>query len=159
MKTIKYTLSALIIVAIALFTACDGGGGGDDPQPSEEDLMKEKLSKTWNISSVTLSNEDVTADFSGFTLTLQSSGSYSTNSSSVERSPNPWPNSGSVEFGGSADSPNLNQLVRDDGLTMSVSTDGSSLSLSFTFSDEHTDSTGGRVEIVNGSWVFQFTAQ
>lgn len=156
MKKFHFLLVALLLGALVTFPSC--GGDEDDPGISEEDLMIEKLSKTWIASSVSLSSENVTADFDGFIVTLKSSGEYSTNSASIVRSPNPWPSSGSVDFGGTADAPNLNQLIRNDGLVMSINSDGSTLTVSFTFSDEHTDSTGGRTEVVNGSWVFDFIA-
>ena len=158
MKYFKLLIAFLLVTTIILFTKC--GGDENDLELSEEDLMTEKLAKTWVITSgsVLVDNEVVTADFTNFTISISSNGTYTSNATSLTRTPNPWSPNGTLHYGGTVDAPNLNQLIRDDGLTISFFVDETNLQMSFTFSDEHKDSTGGKIEVINGNWVFEFTA-
>lgn len=158
MKYFKLLIVFLLVIKVILFTSC--GGEGNDPELSEEDIMTEKLAKTWVITSgsVLVDNEVVTADFTNFTITISSNGAYTSNATNLTRTPNPWSSNGTLHYGGTTDAPNLNQLIRDDGLSISFSVDEANLQMSFTFSDEHKDSAGGKIEVINGNWVFEFTA-
>lgn len=161
MKPCKILFQLAFIGGIGMLLSCDGGEV--TPEVSETDLMKEKLAKTWVASSasssITVDNDDVTSEFSGFTLTLSDNLSFTSNSNTLSRTPTPWPTNGTFSFGGTSDSPSLNQLIRDDGLTVSVTTDGSTMRMTFVFSDSNKDSTGGKVGAINGNWVFQFSVQ
>ena len=153
--TLKAFTSVLAIASLILFTGC---GGGSEPTPSVEDQQLAKLSATWTISDVTLDAVSKKTDYSAFTLTISgtagaTSFGYST---SGRPSTSPWKGSGTWEFGTSAES----QITRDKGtadelpLTYSLSADGKTLQVSFTFSG-----TGytARTSNVKGAWVFTFT--
>jgi len=138
----------------------------NDPTPAQVQLeklagsYKTTSTKTWAIQSVHYnSTQDRTADWTGFTLSLSTDGSNHSFSTSGAFSPGPWPTSGTWTYGGTADNPNVNLLIRDDQLEMasSVNIDATTLTLVFTFDD--TLHSGGRVEAVNGEYIFKFTAQ
>ena len=163
MKTIKHLLlfSSLMIILL-------GCPDKNTPEPSSAELQLEKLtgaynsssSKTWGTTSVKFGGtEDRTADWANFTITISTNGSGINNYSTANAfSPGPWPASGTWSFGGTADNPNINQVVRgEDGLEIAVAVDGTTLTLTFTFDD--TVHAGGRAEAVNGEYVFSMTAQ
>ncbi|MDH5365403.1 MAG: hypothetical protein OEW67_00330 [Cyclobacteriaceae bacterium] len=157
MKKLSYLLSAIVLLAILFTIGCKPD---PTPGPSAEEAQKALLVKTWTASSVTLNNEDVTADFSGFTLTIQENLNYTSSASSLTRSPQPWPTSGGFAFGVNGDgTTNVNQLLREPGgtneLPMTVQVDETTMTLGFTFTDG--THLGGRTEAISGDWVFSFT--
>lgn len=139
------------------------------PEPTPSELQLEKLagaynqsgSRTWTVNEVTFQgSEDRTTEWktTDFRLTFTTSGTLTGNTYSTSGvvTPGPWPLSGSWSFGGTAENPNINQVLRNDGLEISVSVSETTLSLTFTF-DESVH-TGGRVEALSGEYVFTFTA-
>ncbi len=167
--TLKALVSVLAIASLIIYTGC---GGGSDPAPSIEDQQLEKLSGTWSVSSVTLGSVDKTADYKTPNFQLVISGtagatifSYST---SGRPTTSPWKLNGTYVFGGDPEK----QIIRDydstkpdsdpvniDKLptTYSVSADGKTLQLNFTFAGPGYQS--ARTSNVGGDWVFTFTKQ
>lgn len=155
MKKLGYLLSTAVLLSVLFTVSCKKK---NDPGPSEEQLRKDAMTaKTWTLNSATLSSQPVT-DLTGLTLTIDSNFGYSTNSTTLTRQPNPWPVGGTFAFGTNGDgTTNINQVIRDNEVTMivTVSADGSTMTLAFTFADGNTGS-GGRTEAVNGDWFFEF---
>ncbi len=156
MKKLNYLLSAAVLMMVLITVGC---GKDDGPNQTPEEAVTEAFSKTWVLSSATLTGEGDVTDLDGLTLTVGNL-SYSTNSGSVARTPNPWPSSGSWSFSSTITDANTSSftVLRDDGLSISVTGfSDTAMTMGFTFSDSNT--TGGKEEAVNGAWVMSFTAQ
>lgn len=140
---IRLNLIALTLVLGVLVTGCK------KPPPvtkTDEELQIEKLTGTWKLqagaNAVTIDiTNDVTTNWTGFTLTLGNK-TYQTSSSSEALV---WPSSGTWDFG-----TNVTTLVRDDGVEISVSVTDTSLQLQFDYS-----ASGGRLNGIEGNWVFK----
>jgi hypothetical protein len=152
-------LSFLVILAatVVMLSNCGDDGGSKPP----EQVQLEKLSKTWNVVSAQLDNNNRTADFNNFKLTFSGTfnaaapnGPYSFSVSGTRPTPSPWPGSGTWSFA-SIGSGDTGTLVRDDNVSMiyTISSNGT-LTLNFTCSS--CNYTGGRTSQVNGNWVFTF---
>lgn len=151
-----------IFLILAVFTMISACGPGPDPDPTPAELQTIKLAgengtKTWTVSDVLFDGiEDRTADWTGFTLTLTSSETASNGYTTTGGlSGGPWPSSGTWEFGGTADNPNINLVVRDDALEIAINASDNQLTMTFTF--DNTIHNSGRTEVVNGEYRFTFT--
>ncbi|MCU0358372.1 MAG: DUF5004 domain-containing protein [Cyclobacteriaceae bacterium] len=153
----KLTSIATLILVVVLLSNCDDGG---DSKPPEQ-VQLEKLSKTWNVVSATLDNNNRTGDFNNFKLTFSGTfnpnspnGPYAFSVSGSRPTPSPWAASGSWSFSalGTGDS---GTLLRDDGVAMTYSI-ASNGTLTLNFTCASCNYPGGRVDAVNGSWVFTF---
>jgi len=159
MKLLARTVSFVILASAVVFLS---NCGGDDPEKSAQEVQLGKLSKTWNIVSVTLDGTPRTADFTGFQLSI--TGAFNTNApngpynfsvTGSRPTPSPWPASGTWSFVniGTGDS---GSLVRNDGVPMVYSINSSG---QLTISDlicTSCDYAGARTEAVNGNWTFVF---
>ena len=135
------------IAAMTLISCGDDDDSvADDPtEQTEEEKQLESLSASvWTMSSITLDGADVTTNFSGLVLTINSDKTYSTNGSYDPV----WPSSGSFTFGS-----DINTLTRDDGVSMTISVSETSLTITFTYADS-----GGRIDALPGDYVFSFTS-
>jgi hypothetical protein len=140
MKQLRYfVLIALSTVALGLISCKDDGPGKTD-----EEKQLEALAKVWTISSATVDGSDVSSNFTGLTVTFTEEGDYSTNGSYGPV----WPSSGTFELG-----TDLNTVVRDDGVTLTIALDNISLTASFNYNTLP----GGRTSGILGDYVFQFT--
>jgi len=157
MKKLNYILSAVVLMAVLITVGC----GGDDPAgQTAEEAVTENFSKSWELTTATYKGDPVD-NMDGFILTINTNMKYSTNSSTVERTPTPWPASGDWSFkDGTVTSKSDGDftVTRDDGLEIDVTLGATTLALGFTFIDG-THSEGGREEQVDGDWVMNFTAQ
>ena len=139
---IRLSLIALTLVIGVLVSSCK-----KDPPvtKTDEEVQIEKLTGTWKLqagaNAVTVASNDVTADWTGFTLTLGDK-TYQTSSSSE---PLIWPSNGTWAFGTS-----VSTLVRDDGVEVTVSVTDTSLQLQFDYS-----ASGGRLNGIEGNWIFK----
>jgi hypothetical protein len=139
-----FSLGALMLISC--------GDDSDDPvtedpltESTEEEKQLESLSASaWKMSSITLDGADVTSNFDGLVLTINSDKTYSTNGSYDPV----WPSSGSFTFGS-----DINTLTRDDGVSMTISVSETSLTVTFTYADS-----GGRIDALPGDYVFSFTS-
>jgi hypothetical protein len=142
----RISLIALILFVGALTYSCK-----EKPPPpkSEEEQQIEKLAKTWvpksGANAITVGGTDVSQNWSGFVLTLGDKTYQSTGADS----PQVWPASGTWAFGS-----DVNTLVRDDGIEMSITVNESSLRLQFDYTV-----TGGRLSGIEGQWVFDMVPQ
>ena len=135
------------IAAMTLISCGDDDDSvADDPtEQTEEEKQLESLSASvWTMSSITLDGADVTTNFSGLVLTINSDKTYSTNGSYDPV----WPSSGSFTFGS-----DINTLTRDDGVSMTISVSETSLTITLTYADS-----GGRIDALPGDYVFSFTS-
>ena len=143
---IRLSLLAVTLIMGVMISSCK-----KDPPvtKTDEELQIEKLSKAWKVNpaanSITVDANDQSLDWSGFVLTLGDK-TYSTSGSF---SPEVWPASGTWAFGA-----DVNTLVRDDGVSMSVSVTDASLQLQFDYS-----AAGGRLLGVEGNWIFKMVPQ
>lgn len=160
MKLLTRTLSLLTIASLALFFAnCGGDGGGGS---SKQKTQLKKLSKVWEISTVTLNDDDRIADFTNFKLTIggvynsdSPNGPYTYSVQGNMPDPSPWPGSGSWIF--NTIGTNEGQIIRDPdtidqiGMTYKIQSDGS-LRIAFNVQE----GMGWRTNEVSGDWVFVF---
>ncbi|MEN8248059.1 MAG: hypothetical protein ABFS32_03950 [Bacteroidota bacterium] len=144
---IRYALIALTLVAGLLINGCKPE---PDPGPSEEEQQIEKLSKTWvpasTASAITIAGNDVSSDWSTFTLTLGDKTYSSTSANSAEV----WPSSGTWDF---LSAEELGVMVRDNTTNITITVTDSSLLMEFDYS------TGGRVNGIEGTWRFNMVPQ
>ena len=138
-----FSLGALMLISCG---DDDDASVADDPteQTEEEKQLKSLSASVWTMSSITLDGADVTTNFSGLVLTINSDKTYSTNGSYDPV----WPSSGSFTFGS-----DINTLTRDDGVSMTISVSETSLTITLTYADS-----GGRIDALPGDYVFSFTS-
>ena len=148
MKHFRSFIFFIFSIAAMMLISCgdDDDSVADDPtEQTEEEKQLESLSASvWTMSSITLDGADVTTNFSGLVLTINSDKTYSTNGSYDPV----WPSSGSFTFGS-----DINTLTRDDGVSMTISVSETSLTVTFTYADS-----GGRIDALPGDYVFSFTS-
>lgn len=144
---IKFSLIALTLVMGVLVSSCK-----KDPAETKtpEETQIEKLTGTWVLNSgvtnpVTLDGNAPPQDWTGFVLTLGDKSYQSTNAADALV----WPANGTWAFGA-----NVNTLVRDDGVDISVTVSDTSLGLRFTYT-----ASGGRFEGIEGVWDFDMVPQ
>ena len=149
MKKLSYLLSTIVLFSVLLTVGCKKKS---DPGPSDEQLQLDRIAKAWTVTAAQLGSEDVTDGFTNFSITINDNLGY--NASGSTRDPQPWPSSGSFSFNDG----DLNTLVRNDGLemTLNVNDEGTTMTLSFTFVEATHQS--GRVEAIDGAWSFNLVA-
>ena len=145
----KQFRSILILLFSILIISCgDDDDGGGPPPIDPLDEQGNKLSVTWKVKDANSVTKDgaIVDLFTNMTLTIsggsKNGGNYSTTNSDSDEI---WASSGSWEF----QSGDLNKLLRNDGVVMSISLTETTLRTSF-----HTS--GG---LKDGNWVFDFVKQ
>jgi len=123
----------------------------DDPPPkTDEEINTELLSKAWvpatGSNSITVATNDVTDLWSAFVLTMGDKTYSSTGADAAEV----WPASGSWAF----KTDDANTLVRSDGIEIAISVTETTLVMKFNYS-----ASGGRLNGLEGDWVFNMVAQ
>ena len=142
---------SLSFVALTLIAGFFIGSCKDktDPPKSDEELRIAELDGTWVLDAgsnvVTVAGGDVSTDWAGFSLNLNEK-NYTANGSDDLLV---WPASGSWDFGS-----DVNKLVRNDGIEMSISVTETALSIQFDYS-----AAGGRLNGIEGTWVFKLIKQ
>lgn len=157
MKSVLRMLSVLLVIgASGSLMSCDDDNGGG---ASEEEVQLNKLTGTWNISTVTLDGTPRIDDFTGLTLTISGTfnstgGTYAYSFTGTRPNPSPWPASGTWKFDANPNS----QIIRlDDGQKINYTLGSNNAQLTLEFNYQGSGFAGGRVEIVNGNWQFVFT--
>ena len=145
----KQFRSILILLFSILIISCgDDDDGGGPPPIDPLDEQGNKLSVTWKVKDANSVTKDgaIVALFTNMTLTIsggsKNGGNYSTTNSDSDEI---WASSGSWEF----QSGDLNKLLRNDGVVMSISLTETTLRTSF-------QTSGG---LKDGNWVFDFVKQ
>jgi hypothetical protein len=147
MTTIRNTI---FIIAAAMITfAC---GGDDSPTVDPIQKVVDGLGKTWSATSVTFQSQEVTTDWSGFTLAFDQNKGYTATSLSDE-SVLVWPTSGSYSF---PNLENVNTILRSDGVQISIE-DLTESNARLVFQIEGRNQ-GGREDALIGEWAFVMTA-
>jgi len=143
MKNYYKTAAAVVLMIFGLFNL---PGCKDDDSIDPKTQTINDLTATWQLVSVTNDNNDVSAQFSGFTLTIAGL-NYQT-----QNGGNPWPGSGTYELS----DVDLKTLLRSDGIAITIDQlTATNLTLSFTFNEV----TGGRANGVTGGFTFLMTKQ
>jgi hypothetical protein len=159
MNHLSRIFSLLLLVSTTLFLS--NCGGGDDPEKSEEELQLDKLKAgQWTLLSAS-DGTDRTAEYPGMTLsfegTFSAGGTYSYTSSATSWPPvSPWEDVGTWKFISGSVSNKLIRLSDDVEMTYTLSNSDKQLSLSFNYQGAGFNN-AGRVEVVEGDWVFTFT--
>ena len=135
-----------LLTAAIMLCAFFGSCGGDDG-PSPEEAQLQSLTATWQLGSVDNDNQDVSDQFTGFSLTVNADKTFSTTQGG-----NPWPAQGTFDFVNG----NVALLQRDDGVNIQVSnlTDDR-LVLTFTMSSVRGSAHGA--EGITGNFIFDLT--
>ena len=145
MKKIKYAQHMFLVLIITVLTGCPK----DELSPQDEQLIALKNNgKAWVLAAngVDKDGYDVTDQFTGFKLSIGDY-TYSTQNSLITA----WAASGTWEFNGE----NLNSVLRDDGVVISLTNSEASLTISFAVSAP----TGGRVESLTGDYTFYLKSE
>jgi hypothetical protein len=141
----KYLLrprQLLAVTLVVVFTTLSFSGckKSDDPDPAVEKFKQ--LSGVWRLGTITNDGLDVTTQFDGFTLTINTDRTFSTTGGN-----NPWPASGTLEFTNAG----LDQWLRSDGVEIAIqNATESTLVLSMT----QNSIANGRISGVTGQFVF-----
>jgi len=152
----KLKKEILLKLSLLVFTALLINCSSKHNSPSSEEIQLNKLSATWNITSVT---KDGVAEsgYDNLKLTLSGATASQTYVYSVAGRPakSPWPAGGSWAFGKDV----MTQLVRDKGtldeLPTSYSITGNTLTLQFQFTG--IGYPGGKINAASGAWSFVFS--
>lgn len=158
MNHLHKLLCILFLVSTAVVsTNCDGS---DDPSKSEEELQLDKLKASqWTLLSAS-DGTDRTSEYPGMTLTFSGTfnngGTYSyTSNATAWPSLSPWNESDSWKFVSGSVGNKIIRLSDDVEMTYSLTNSDKQLSLSFNYTGPGFNN--GRVETVEGDWVFTFT--
>jgi hypothetical protein len=136
----KYSIVFSAALACFMLTVLTNCNKGSDPSPQEKKFKQ--LKGVWELGTVMNDNVDVTSQYSGFTLTISSDGSFTSTNGH-----NAWPASGTLEFTDNG----LNAWLRSDDITITLEeATSTTLKLSFTQSGI----SGGRVSGVTGEFEF-----
>ena len=149
-----------LLLVIVLFTSLALGltSCKDDDVPSLSSIRTADLAKTWVLAdgvSVTFKGtDDVTAEYTNFSLTFGNDKSYTSQNGSPI-----WPGVGDYIFGGTQTTPNINQLIRNDGTVVNItSTDEQIKAGQLTLSFDYVTPTA-RMSGPDGNYVMKLKAQ
>jgi hypothetical protein len=159
----KFLRSISLVAVAALALAFNGCKKDDDSKP-EAQVQLEKLSKSWNLTSVTLEGSPRT-DFQNVVLTISGSfnsstplGPYTYRFTGTFPQPSPWPKDNNTwSFGEGAVQ---SVIIREpDDAQINYTVSGNALTLTFNYTGAGFG--GGvfaRANEVGGEWVFNFEA-
>ncbi|MEQ9116950.1 hypothetical protein [Fulvivirga sp.] len=151
MKYISSFFTLVLIVAV--LTGCKKD---EEEAPDNLQIVIEKISGTWSVSYAELDGNGLTEAFTGLQITTDSDLLFSTNSSTVERQPNPWAESGSFTLPDEITSTDNVLITRNDGVVLSLLfITETNVQITFNFNNDNIGS-NGRVSAVSGDWVFEF---
>jgi hypothetical protein len=157
MKYVARLLSLLILVSAGIFYAsCDGS---EEPGKSQEETQLDKLKGTWNIQSVVNDATTRTDEYPGMTVTFAGTftenGTYNYTSDATSwPSVSPWKALDTWKF----QTGSTSVLVRQSDstpITYTLSNSDKTLELKFDYTGPGFNN--GRVESVEGEWIFTFT--
>lgn len=139
----KYLTHALPFVIVLLFTGCDKKN-----EPSLPDIHTSLLSRTWNLVSVTLDEEESLLISPDFQL-IMTKGEFEV-TGTLDGSP--WPSSGAwVLVNSQGNGGALKRMNDDVTISYNFSADGK-LTLAFTYTGEGFGA--ARQASVQGDWLF-----
>ena len=130
-----------------------------EPTKTDEEIQIEKLSKVWvpttAVNAVTIDGTDVSADWSGFVLTIENK----TYSSAGADQANVWPGNGTWQFttntDGTADVNNILRSGNSADVEISITVSETSLKMEF----DYDVSVNGKLSGTTGKWIFNMVPQ
>src|SRR6187402_1306932 len=124
-----------ILIALGL-TGIFLSGCGEGEGPSAKEKQLNNLSGTWEVSSVTVDENDVTTDYTTFEVTLSGSANADVFAYGVTGRPDlsPWPAGGTWSFGSDLNSDFVRDPETADELLIDYSVTDTQLTMAFTFS-------------------------
>ena len=145
------------IILFSIITLSFLGCSKDDTKVDNVALAAEKLGGTYSPTYVSLDGDDVSSDFNDFTISIDESLNFTSNSAFLDRQPNPWAASGSFIIMEPVDDHNSVTLLRNDGVELFAELAEASaiVELSFLF-DADSEGSNGRTAAVEGEWLFDF---
>lgn len=159
MNHLSRIFSLLLLVSVAVLNSnCDGS---DDPEKTEEELQLDKLKASqWTLLSAS-DGTDRTSEYPGMTLnytgTFSAGGTYAYTSNATSwPSASPWKKNDSWKFVSGSVTNKIIRLSDDVEMTYSLTNSDKQLSLSFNYTGPGFNN-AGRLETVEGDWVFTFT--
>lgn len=156
MKKIFNLMSILLMLSLIVFAGCSGSDDGGSVEPPVELTPAQQQAAllvadgaTWTLAATDPVTVDgtPTTDWANFTLQFagdENGGGFTTSNSAA---PVVWPSSGTWAFGTGS----VSQIVRNDGITMTVNVTETDLTLSF----EVEDPGSGRTMGFGGSYIFK----
>jgi hypothetical protein len=143
-----------VFLCFVVFNLC--GCKSDSSEPTEEQIILDKMTKTWLLdpeSAVLLDGQDVTINFQGFSVTLNSDKTFS----SINGNDPVWPESGLFEFETVNGVKNLNRIIRGDGVIIDITElSNNTFTIEFFYDPA---SSGGRTEAVQGKFEFNLVSE
>lgn len=133
-----------LLITLGLLTAC-GGEGGTDPEPTS---FEELISANWSMQSVTVDGTDVTSDFTGFSVVLNSNGKGSNSGSFTISNAN-----GVIDSSGSYTVNGSSGIVLNGSISVSVSLSNENNTMTFAFNNPDDIFSGGRTEGTAGNYT------
>ena len=135
------SIGALLIIILLTTISCDMSVTPEDPKIASSSVLSES---TWNVGEVNQSGTDISAAFSGATITFTSNGEYSTTIDPLFD--HIWPASGTWSL--------LSiELIRVNEIDMTISFfSASSVTLKFTAQEP-----GGRISGLGGDYIMTLT--
>jgi len=153
MKKATQLLTTLVFLSLSIFVSC---GGEDAVTPPDVRIAQGAL------ATGTFSESGVSADgtsreeWDGFSLTMTydattfTGGFTATGVPSNDGASAVWPASGTWTFGGTAAAPELNTIVRNDGVRMDANVSATALTLVFNIPE-------APARTFDGAWTFSFS--
>jgi hypothetical protein len=142
-KIHKLLVFASVIIGMMQLTSCKKDAVIAE---TEEDIFMNKITGSWNVSTVMLDGKDVSKSFPGLKIAIAATKQVTV----TNAVPPIWNGTGTFTLepaGGTF------QLKRNDGVVMTVVQNGTDkLTLEFLYD---ADALGGRVNSVTGKFVFQ----
>ena len=158
MNHLSRLFSLVLLVGVAIFSnSCKDD---DDPGKSEEEVQLDKFkAATWTLQSAS-DGTDRTTEYPGMTLTFSGTfspgGTYEYTSAATSwPSASPWDQTDTWKFVTGSVGNKIIRLSDDVEMTYLFSNSDKLLSLSFNYVGPGFNN--GRVETVEGDWVFTFT--
>lgn len=149
MKSLKYICSVIVLGTFTTFISCKDDDSGSTPTELELQLTAlQNGGSDWVLGNngVLKDGFDVTDQFAGFKLNIGAFTFTTENSLSGA-----WPESGTWEF----QNGNPNQILRDDGVIMTIALSEEDLTVSF----QGMGTAGGRTTSVDGEYVFHLMSE
>lgn len=158
MKQATRILTALVFFSLVVYVGCKPKTPATPPDPrdTQAGLI---TGKNWSPSDVKLDGTD-RDEWDNTTFGFTYNPSTDEGTITVTNPPtNPgaedvFSNDLGWEFGGTAESPNISQIVRDDDVTMNLTINEAAGTLTLTFG---ITGSGSRVAGFDGQWSFTFT--
>ncbi len=150
MKKLNWILGVALIAGLTLYSNCGSDESPPPPEDTPQDIAKANLSKSWGLGatgSVKRDAQDVTIDFSSFTISFTEGGSYTSSGGG-----DVWiDGTGSWNFSSTNTEDASSIAVGSDDIEINVSS--SSLLMTFSIPDEGSG-IGSRISGIGGEWEF-----